>query len=218
MTDGYLAQMDYFKMTPAELEKAQKIMRTFETNIERYDLDYGYDEELNEAPDVPEDMDDYSETLIAAARVELSKPSPNWEEVMKNMGLAGALRKITGQIEEAEKMLKYSLHLCLKHQLPASYRVQQAIRLADVKRRLGHLEEALTDLEKLQQETSSIPDLKKYEDVVIQHTGKTYFTLGEYAQALKSFESALKIRIKKGDEELIASTKNAIAACRKHLA
>lgn len=141
--------MEYFKMTPAELEKAQKVIRTYETNIERYDLDYGYDDELNEAPDVPEDMDDYSETLLAAARVELDKPENDrdWEEIMKNMGLAGALRKITGKIEEAEKMLKYALHLCLKHELSANFRVQQGIRLADVKRRLGHMEEALTDLE-----------------------------------------------------------------------
>jgi len=206
-------------MTPAELEKAQKILRTYETNIERYDLDYGYDDELNESPDVPEDMDDFSETLIAAARVELEQPEAkrNWEEIMKNMGLAGALRKITGKIDEAGQMLKYSLHLCVKHKLDATYRVQQAIRLADVKRRQGHLEEALTDLEKLLQETTSVAALNKYQDVVIQHTGKTYFTMGEYAQALKNFEAALKIRIKKGDEELIASTRTAIAACRNHI-
>lgn len=206
-------------MTAAELEKAQKILRTYETNIERYDLDYGYDEELNESPDVPEDMDDFSETLIAAARVELEKPEAqrDWEEVMKNMGLAGALRKITGKIDEAGAMLKYSLHLCIKHKLPATFRVQQAIRLADVKRRQGHMEEALTDLEKLLQETSREPELTKYQDVVIQHTGKTYFTMGEYTQALKNFEAALKIRVKKGDEELIASTRTAIATCREHI-
>ncbi len=213
------ARMDYFKMTPAELEKAQKILRTYELNIERYDLDYGYDEELNESPDIPEDMDDYSETLISAARVELEKAEGkrDWVEIMKNVGLAGALRKITGKIDEAEKLLKYSLHLCLKHNLPANWRVQQAIRLADVKRRQGHMEEALTDLEKLLKETSSVDDLNKYEDVVIQHTGKTYFTMGEYAQALKSFDAALKIRLQKGDEELIASTRTAIAACRKQI-
>lgn len=206
-------------MTPAELEKAQKILRTYELNIERYDLDYGYDEELNESPDIPEDMEDYSETLISAARVELEKAEGkrDWLEIMKNMGLAGALRKITGKIEEAEKLLKYSLGLCVKHNLPANWRVQQAIRLADVKRRQGHMEQALTDLEKLLKETSLVEELNKYEDVVIQHTGKTYFTMGEYAQALKSFEAALKIRLQKGDEELIASTRTAIAACRKQI-
>jgi tetratricopeptide (TPR) repeat protein len=211
--------MEYFKMTPSELEKAQKILRTYETNIERYDLDYGYDEELNESPDVPEDMDDYSETLLAAARVELEKPEAerDWEQIMKDMGLAGALRKITGKIDEAEKMLKYSLALCVTHKMAATFRVQQAIRLADVKRRRGHMEEALTDLEKLLQETASVPELNKYQDVVIQHTGKTYFTMGEYQQALKNFELALKMRIRKGDEELIASTKTAIAACKNQI-
>lgn len=59
--------------------------------------------------------------------------------------------------------------------------------------------------------------MQKYLDVVIQATGKTYFTMGEYAEALKHFEAALKIRVKKGDEELIEHSQNAIDVCRMHL-
>lgn len=206
-------------MTSVELQTAQKILATFETNIERYDLDYGYDEDLNELPDVPEDMDDYSETLIAAARVEMEKPekSRNWQEIMKNLGLAGALRKITGQIAEAEKLLSYSLYLCKTHSLPATFTTQQAIRLADVKRRQGRLKESLSDLQALAESTKETPELQSYIDVVIQHTGKVYFSMGDFSEALKNFEAALAIRIKKGDEELIESTRNAIAVCREHI-
>lgn len=206
-------------MTAAELQKAQKVLATFETNIERYDLDYGYDEDLNEDPDVPEDMDDYSETLIAAARVDMETPEADrdWQEIAKNLGLAGALRKITGKISEAEKLLSYSLFLCEQHKLPLNLKTQQIIRLTDVKRRQGRLQEALQELQGLLKQTSENADLANYQDVVIQHTGKVYFAMGEFPEALKNFETALSMRTKKGDEELIASSKTAIAACRKQI-
>lgn len=199
-------------MTAEELDGARKILRTYELNIERYDLDYGYDEELNEEPDVPEDMDDYSETLIAHARVEMETPASErkWEEIAKNLGLAGALRKITGKVDEAEKLLAFSLKICREQELSKALHLQQRIRYADVLRRQGKLQKSLEDFQDLLKETAGDG---KYEDVVIQHTGKVHFSMGQYPQALKLFEQALKMRRKKGDDELIASTETAITAC-----
>lgn len=212
--------MDYFKMTPAELEQAKKILATRDTDIDRYDLEYGYDEDLNEAPDVPEDMNDYADVLEAQARVEMEKPEArrNWESIAKDLGLAGALRKIAGGFEKAEKLLRYSLQLCLKHKLPEKLRLQQAIRLADVKKREGHLEEALQDLENLMDDCLSNPELElAYKDVILQHTGKVHFAMGDYHEALTNFQAALSIRTKKGDMDLISSTQTAIAACKERI-
>ncbi len=47
--------------------------------------------------------------------------------------------------------------------------------------------------------------------------GKDLFDQGEYRLALKYFEKSFKIRVKKGDKELIDSTEYAVKICNERV-
>ncbi len=59
----------------------------------------------------------------------------------------------------------------------------------------------------------TLPDLPAYEDFFYQHYGKSKLDEGDFQTALTCFQKALQIRLQKGNEELIHSTKLCIAYC-----
>lgn len=188
--------------------------------LENYDLSYSYDDNLNELPKKPEDMKAYADLLVARSKLEMKKPEPkrNWSEIAKAQGMAGSLRKITGQFAEAEKLLQSALKIINEKALPATLHVQQSIRLCDVWKRLGQYDKALQGLADLVAQCTQDKAVNRYLDTALQHEGKVQFCMGDYKTALQSFQKALELRRKKKDRDLIESSETAIEACRRRLA
>jgi len=62
------------------------------------------------------------------------------------------------------------------------------------------------------------PRLHKWTDLAFQHRGKCQLDEGRVHEAIQSFEEALQLRLDKGDEELIESTRGALALARRRAA
>lgn len=210
----------YFKLNRKELSQALQTLDSQSSELDDYNISYGYDEDLNELPENPNDIEAYADLLIARSRVEMEKPAleRNWLQISKSLGMAGSLRKMTGQFGDAEKLLRFSLHIIDQHELKTAYKVQQNIRLCDVWKRTGAYEDALQGLTEIIDLCSRGESLYQYLDVAIQHLGKIHFSLGNIEIALQSFERALNLRLKKKDQNLIDSSQHAIEACRLKLA
>lgn len=58
------------------------------------------------------------------------------------------------------------------------------------------------------------PELAGYRDFTHQHAAKNLFDQGDYAGALAQLQAAAALRRQRGNPELIASTKHAIAVTR----
>ena len=89
------------------------------------------------------------------------------------------------------------------------------IRLATVHQRQDRLADAEDLLLQCLGKINSNSSLLKYLDFAYQHLGKCKFESGNYPMALKYFESALALRLEKGDEGLIESSKMGIEKCRE---
>jgi len=210
----------FFKLNLMELSEAILVLDSQSPEIDDYNMSYGYDEELNELPENPNDMDSYADLLLAHSRIEMENPASerNWLQISKSLGMAGSLRKMTGQFEDAEKLLRFSLDIIDQNKLKTAYKVQQSIRLCDVWKRTGAYENAHKELDKIIDICSKDESLIHYLDVALQHLGKLYFSMGNFEIALQSFEKALHLRLKKKDQDLIDSSQAAIESCHLKLA
>lgn len=210
----------YFKLNREELSQALQVLESRSSEIKDYNISYGYDENLNELPEKPEDIDAYADLLIAHSRIEMEKfePERNWLRIAKSLGMAGSLRKMTGQCEDAERLLKYSLLIIEQKKLPPTYFVQQSIRLYDVWKRIGSYEKAQRGLMELIDLCTKEKSLNNYLDVAIQHLGKVQYSMGNLESALQSFQKAHGLRLQKNDQNLIESSLQAIETCRSKLA
>ena len=219
MEQGKKTGETYFKFDKKELANAQEIIDCHDVEIEEYDLSHSYDENLNETPEDLEDMSLYADVLIAVARIEYEKPEKDrdWQQIAKNLGMAGVLRKMTKHFADAEKLLKASLELIQGKKLSQNLYVQQSVRLHDTQRRMKAYEESLQGLTKIVDLCSKNEAVAQYLDFAIQHLGKTQFTMGKIDEAMKSFQRALELRMKKQDRDLIESSQTAIKACQKKM-
>lgn len=210
----------YFKLSRKELAQAFQTLDSHSSEISDYNLSYTYDDDLNELPEEPSDMDAYASILIAHSRVEMERPESerSWLQIAKSLGMAGSLRKMTGQYEDAEKLLRYSLYIIALKKLSSTYYVQQSIRLYDVCKRSGSYEKAITELSEIVDLCSKNESLHWYLDVALHHLGKVQYSMGSLEAALQSFQKALDLRFRKKDQNLIDSSQIAIEICRLKLA
>lgn len=212
-------KLSYFKYTKKELLAAIEFLENNSGEINDYVLTYSYDDELHELPDNSEDMETYSEFLISHCRVELEKNENEikWIHLASSLGMAGSLKKMTGQNKQAEKLLLDSLLLINSMNLDKKFYVQQSIRLNDIYSRLGHYSKAEEGFLQLIELCTQNKSLHNYLDFIFQHYGKLQFKQNQLKQALENFNKALELRLKKNDSNLIDSTQSAIRACKSRI-
>lgn len=210
----------YFKLNRKEMAQALHVLDSQSSEINDYNLSYTYDDDLNELPEEPSDLNAYADILISHSRLEMEKSESerNWLQISQGLGMAGSLRKMTGKFEDAESLLGYSLNIITLKRLPLTSYVQQSIRLCDVWKRSGSNEKAIRGLSKIIDLCAKDESLHYYLDVAIQHLGKVQYSTGNIETALQFFQKALDLRIKKKDQDLIDSSQTAIETCRLKLA
>ena len=89
------------------------------------------------------------------------------------------------------------------------------IRLSRTFQNKGKLTDALNILTKLENTVDEDSGIEDYRDFIYQHKGKVLYDMEKYDDAIKYFYSAMKIRKKKDNGELISSTQQAIDAVKK---
>jgi tetratricopeptide (TPR) repeat protein len=124
---------------------------------------------------------------------------------------AGILFAMVGELERAERLARAALD----RQSDARARAVTEIRLAQILQLRGRLPDAQRLLRAVAERcrTFALPLLH----VALQHLGKVHFEAGEMPQALACLEEALALRAKAGDPELVACTRQAIAAVGRRM-
>lgn len=126
---------------------------------------------------------------------------------------AAILFAMLDQLERAERLAGFALER-LPEQGAAKDRTVTEIRLAQVLQRQGRLGEAMTLLEAIVEPCSCTSPLHFLQDFALQHLGKVQLDAGLPAKAIVSLRAALALRQSKGDPDLTASTRQALAAAR----
>lgn len=110
-----------------------------------------------------------------------------------------AFQALTTAVEEAEAIKDERLKVVNQIRLATVYQWQQDYMTSD-----ALFAAAIA-------QCHSNPALTHYLDFAYQHFGKSKFDQNQYDDAQRYFQHALELRQQKGDRELVASTKLAIA-------
>lgn len=112
------------------MSHALKILDSQSSEINDDNLSYTYDDDLNELPEEPGDLNAYADVLISHSRLEMEKSESerNWLQIAKGLGVAGSLRKMTGQYRDAESLLEYSLNIIALKSLPPTVGNYRSLR------------------------------------------------------------------------------------------
>lgn len=126
------------------------------------------------------------------------------EDMIFLHGNIGNLYRILGNTQQAIDSLQTAVGLCDENK-----KISNVIRLGEALKYDGQPEQALNKFdEAIDLCTSSVSSVLL--DFAYQHKGKCLLELGQMNLALDYFQKAMKIRIAKGDQSLIASTQKVI--------
>jgi len=181
-------------------------------SLEKFNLSVRFDNNLREVPNSPADMMSAMRYLVR----KLEREDLETRERIKHLGLIGSYARILHEFAIAEAAITEAIKLCDTQELVPNEVVNQ-IRLAHIYQWQGHYGESNRLFSTLLERTRTEPEVFYLEDFVLQHTGKNYFDQEKYGAALEFFEDALKLRLDKGDRELIQSTKHAIQETKRRL-
>lgn len=173
-----------------------------------YNTSFHINDDLRDVPDDPEDMARAIAFLDDRLRIEQSDA-----ERRSLFGLIGVLSRMTGDLDRAESALQSALRLAIDEHDRAAI-VQSQIRLAHVFQWQQRFVEADTLYVATIEMCSSDDALGHYLDFALQHYGKSLFDQRSYEAASRAFEKALHLRCASGNNELIASSRQALDAAR----
>lgn len=178
---------------------------------ELFDMSYSIKDDLKATPN------NYEETIKGIALFQ-SKilNTDNIIDKAKLHSKLGFYLKIVGKFEESELSLKNAIELFTQEKDFLSCFVAK-IRLAQNFQFNNNLYSAINLINDLEKELNKNFELDFYRDFIFQHKGKILFDLKNYKEALIYFNKALKIRTLKNNEELINSTKLAIAVTKNSM-
>lgn len=174
-----------------------------------FNLNYSFGDDLKEIPDDQGQFDQAIEYL----KEQLEKESSQLE-LTKVHSKLGSLLRIRGRLDES-----------LNHHLMAEkildglseprLAVLNKIRLASTFQFLKSYDQATEILKACINSIEGSPESSDIIDFAFQHLGKVYFDQREVEKAEVAFLKALEIRKVKGDQELVASTTQALNAIQK---
>lgn len=186
-----------------------------------YNIDYSFDDNLNEVPKNHEDM----RRAVEHLENRLIEESQDDFERMRLSGIVGSLYRILGDYELAEEHINAAIassntlrdrraQLRNLMRLAQVYQRREQYDLADrIFKQVIEACEVSVDVSNPNSANPFMTDL----DSAYQHYGKCLFDQQDYDLALHMFEKALKIRERKQDQFLIDSTTQAIRITREKL-
>jgi tetratricopeptide (TPR) repeat protein len=170
-----------------------------------HDISIHFGEDLREIPNNPEQM----RHAVSFLREQLRESGMTPAERARTLGLLGSLCRMLGDYDDAGIWLTEALSLSEEcGNIGAA--VTNRIRLAHLAQWRGDFEESTSAFTELTVICRSTPELLSRLDFALQHAGKNLFDQGRHQEALPLFEEALALRERKGDAELIASTRYAL--------
>ncbi|MDG0817071.1 hypothetical protein [Bdellovibrio svalbardensis] len=175
--------------------------------MKEYDLNFYFDDNLQEVATNPGDMERY----VHEQKIALSTAQNPLDRV-KILGEIGVYLRILRQLSEAQDYLLKSLEIIARHQMELHLKVGQQIRLAHVYQWQGQFELSNSMFEELLR-LSKTTDLGYLHDFIWQHAGKNHFDQLNWKKAHDCFQKALKLReLRKAPAEQIESSLQSIRA------
>lgn len=177
-----------------------------------YRTSYSFDENLRDVPDAPGEM----ALVVTHLKEELSRPDLQGAEEARLLGQIGVLSRMLGHLDEARSDFEKAVALC-EQVGNGKARLVNSIRLAHVyqwQRRFDLSDPLFTEAVSLCEIRS---EFSEYLDFALQHYGKSQFDQGNYAEAERLFVRALQLRLPKGDDSLVASSRLALEVTRGRL-
>lgn len=154
-----------------------------------YDLNYIFDENLQEVPTNPQEMNTF-----VNYQLDQIKLTDNPLQQVKLLGEAGVYLRILRQLDEAEKYLIKAEAIIASNSLPISMSISQQIRLAHVYQWKKNFNLSNMMFEEILKTCEREEGLGALIDFSWQHAGKNYFDQQKWAKALNAFEKALELR------------------------
>ncbi len=132
------------------------------------------------------------------------------------LGQIGVLSRLLGRLDEAQIYLEKAVALS-EQTGNGKARLVNSIRLANVyqwQRRFDLSDPLFTEAVVF---CETRPEFSDYLDFALQHYGKSLFDQGNYTEAERLFARALQLRLAKGDDLLVASSRVALEVTRARL-
>jgi adenylate kinase family enzyme len=182
--------------------------------LKQFDLTYFYDDELKAVPNNRADMSVFVklETEVVTKTDMNSLTVKEASLLLSRLGNLANFLKILRRNTEADQFYGLINELINKFNLSEKVKMVNKLRWADNYRYLTQFSVAETWFNDCYKTIRSNPELSRYEDFYFQHLGKVFFDQKKYVRALELFAHALRIRQKKKDKELLASTMQALGA------
>ena len=172
-----------------------------------FNITTSFDENLREIPQDPEAMAAGLKWLLSRSESD-SVPSAK----ARNLSLAGTLARILNNYELAAE--SFDVADKILSQLPDRRAlVVNWIRWGHLLHWQGHFDLALEKFDCTQVEITNTPALQNLRDFLLQHKAKCLLDSGRITEAKACFSEALKLRLLKGDLELISSTQQGLNLC-----
>ncbi|WP_059170524.1 tetratricopeptide repeat protein [Bacillus sp. FJAT-27445] len=173
-----------------------------------FNMEFSFDESLREVPVSIPDM----KSGVSFLKDQLhTKDSETKEQAALN-GLIGVYCRILKNFEESKKYLLHAIEINEKLNNKKGWFVNE-LRLAHTYQWEGDFQKSNGMFGKLLKDAECSQDTNDYLDFLYQHQGKNLFEQQNYELAAVFFEKALVIRMEKGNEELIVSTRHALEVC-----
>lgn len=174
-----------------------------------FDMSFFIDDDLKEVPnnftDMLKGIEMYKEIVNGEADIHVKG---------KMLSKLGFYYNTVEMYDESEKNLLNAI-MIFNINNDAVNTIIAEIRLSRTFQNKGKLTDALNILTKLENTVDEDFGLEDYRDFIYQHKGKVLYDMEKYDDAIKYFNSAMKIRKKKDNGELISSTQQAIDAVKK---
>lgn len=127
-------------------------------------------------------------------------------------GILGNYLRIVGELEESEKHLHAAIEIYDKLDNQQGVFTNK-LRLAHTYQWWTNYERSNKMFAELKEVAETDSDYAPFLDFSYQHCGKNQFDQKNYHDALDFFDTSLKLRLEKGDKELISITEADIEAC-----
>lgn len=130
----------------------------------------------------------------------------NSAEKAKTLSKIGVLYRISGALEKSMDRLNEAKTI-LKSLVNKDLSIRNQIRIAQTLQFQGHYTEADNLYEELIPAIKADSSILELLDFAYQHKAKNLFEMGQFDKALQSVQIAIELRKKKGNKELIKSSR-----------